>query len=117
MPDFLDEIIEERQKKNPAFGTMVDAAVGRRRLLRALAEERMARGVSQTSVAAQMGTSQSSVARIESGNADLKLSTLERYASTLGKRVEWRIAPASSVKASTSKRGRQSGPAPRKSAG
>jgi transcriptional regulator with XRE-family HTH domain len=108
MPDFLDEVIKEGQKKNPAFRTMVDAAVRRRRLLRDLTEERMALGLSQTIVAAQMGTSQSSVARIESGDADVRLSTLERYASTLGKRVEWRIVPARPRKASTAKRARAS---------
>jgi transcriptional regulator with XRE-family HTH domain len=104
MPDFVDEVIEERHRKNPAFGTMVDAALRRRRLLRGLAEERIALGLSQTTVAAQMGTSQSSVARIESGDADLKLSTLERYASTLGKQVEWKIAPAVPMKASAKKK-------------
>ena len=96
MPDFLDEIVAARQRKNPAFEGMVDAALERRRMLRELTEERVAMGLSQTTVAALMGTSQSSVARIESGNADVKLSTLERYASTMGKRIEWRIQPASS---------------------
>lgn len=43
-----------------------------------------------------MGTSQSAVARVESGKADVKMSTVERYAATLGRRVEWRIAPAAS---------------------
>jgi ribosome-binding protein aMBF1 (putative translation factor) len=108
MPDFLDEVIQERQKKNPSFGAMVAAAVARRRLLRDLAEARVALGLSQTMVAAEMGTSQSSVARIESGDADLKLSTLERYASTLGMQVEWRIVTARPPKASTHKRTRAS---------
>jgi predicted transcriptional regulator len=47
-------------------------------LLRQLAEERVELGLSQTAVAAEMGTSQSAVARIESGNADVKMSTVER---------------------------------------
>ena len=38
-----------------------------------------------------MGTSQSQVARLESGGADTKLSTVERLAATLGKRIEWRL--------------------------
>jgi transcriptional regulator with XRE-family HTH domain len=108
MPDFVDEVIKERQRKNPAFGTMVDAALRRRRLLRDLAGERIALGLSQTTVAAQMGTSQSSVARIESGDADVKLSTLERYASTLGKQVEWRIVGKDSPKPSANRRTRAS---------
>ena len=40
--------------------------------------------MSQTAVAAQMGTSQSVVARLESGALDMRLSTLQRYAAALG---------------------------------
>lgn len=94
-PDFLDEVISEGEAKSPGFALMVEAALERRRLLRELAADRAELGLSQTAVAAEMGTSQSAVARIESGNADVKMSTVERYAATLGRRVEWRIAPAS----------------------
>jgi predicted transcriptional regulator len=59
--------------------------------LRALATLRAERGLSQTTVAARMGTSQSVVARIESGAVDTKLSTLERYAHAIGKRLEWQV--------------------------
>ncbi len=90
--DFLDELISEREEKRPGFALMVEAALERRRLLRELAEDRAELGLSQTAVAAEMGTSQSAIARIESGNADVKMSTVERYAATLGRKVEWRIA-------------------------
>src|SRR6516164_8447768 len=45
-------------------------AEDRGRLVRELAEQRQAAGLSQTEVAARMGTSQSAVARLESGAAD-----------------------------------------------
>lgn len=111
--DFLDEIIGERRTKNPAFQALVDAARERRRMLRRLTEDRIGLGLSQTAVAAEMGTSQSAVARIESGKADVKLSTLERYAATLGRKVEWHLAPATSARSSV--RGR-SGAAPARAA-
>jgi transcriptional regulator with XRE-family HTH domain len=38
-----------------------------------------------------MGTSQSAVARLESGAADLRVSTLERYAAALGHVLDWRL--------------------------
>lgn len=41
-----------------------------------------------------MGTSQSAVARIESGEADVKLSTLERYAEAIGARFAWNVGKA-----------------------
>jgi hypothetical protein len=38
-----------------------------------------------------MGTSHSALARYESGNADVKLNTIERYAAALGWQVEFRL--------------------------
>jgi predicted transcriptional regulator len=53
-----------------------------------MAKKRRDLGLSQTEVAARMGTSQSAVARLESGDADVRLSTLERYAAALGFSLE-----------------------------
>jgi len=90
--DFLDEIIEERTRANPQFPELVEAALDRRKLLRELASVREAAGISQTLVAAKMGTSQSAVARIETGHADVRMSTVERYAAAVGSRVTWAVA-------------------------
>jgi DNA-binding XRE family transcriptional regulator len=102
--DFLDELIAERRSRNPAFPELVEAARERRRVLRHLAKERSRLGLTQTEVAAIMGTSQSSVARVEAGRADVKLSTVERYAASLGRKIEWRLAPAKSPRSSTRRR-------------
>ena len=56
-----------------------------------LAQKRRELGLSQTEVAARMGTSQSAVARLESGDADVRLSTLERYVAALGHRLDWTL--------------------------
>lgn len=53
-----------------------------------MARKRRELGLSQTEVAARMGTSQSAVARLESGDADVRISTLERYAAALGFSLE-----------------------------
>ncbi|MFL5955240.1 MAG: helix-turn-helix domain-containing protein [Gaiellaceae bacterium] len=90
--DFLDEIVAERTKRNPEFPELVDAALRRRELLRELAARREKLGLSQTAVAARMGTSQSAVARLEAGELDAKLSTVERFAAALGQKIEWRVA-------------------------
>lgn len=94
--DFVDEIIKERSRSNPSFPDMVEAAERRRELLRKLSEQREREGLSQTLVAARMETSQSAVARIESGEADVKMSTLERYAAAIGRKVEWKVTRAAS---------------------
>jgi transcriptional regulator with XRE-family HTH domain len=61
----------------------------RRRLMTDLVAERRAARLSQTQVAARMGTSQSAVARLESGEADARASTLERYAAAVGRQITW----------------------------
>jgi ribosome-binding protein aMBF1 (putative translation factor) len=63
----------------------------RGRLVRELAEQRQAAGLSQTEIAARMGTSQSAVARLESGTADVRASTLERYAAAVGSEITWKL--------------------------
>lgn len=89
--DFLDEIIEDGTKKNPRFPEMVEAAYRRRVLLRELAAEREKAGITQKDVARAMKTSQSAVARMERGEIDAKLSTVNRYAAAIGQRVDWRL--------------------------
>jgi transcriptional regulator with XRE-family HTH domain len=66
-------------------------AAERRRLVTDLAAQRQAARLSQTEVAARMGTSQSAVARLESGGADARASTLERYAAAIGCQITWRL--------------------------
>jgi ribosome-binding protein aMBF1 (putative translation factor) len=64
-------------------------AAERAGLVRELVGQRQAAGLSQTEVAARMGTSQSAVARIESGATDTRASTLERYAAAVGGEINW----------------------------
>jgi hypothetical protein len=64
----------------------------RRGLLAELAGQRQAAGMSQTEIAARMGTSQSAVARLEAGEADVRASTLERYAAALGTEITWQVS-------------------------
>jgi ribosome-binding protein aMBF1 (putative translation factor) len=63
----------------------------RRRLVADLTEQRRLAGLSQTEVAARMGTSQSAVARLETGDADVRVSTLERYAAAIGSQLAWQL--------------------------
>jgi transcriptional regulator with XRE-family HTH domain len=74
----------------PGFDDMAEA---RRRLFDELVARRRAQGLSQTAVAARMGTSQSAVARLEASAGDLKVSTLERYAAAVGAPIAWTLAP------------------------
>jgi DNA-binding transcriptional regulator YiaG len=83
--DFLEEIIEERTSQNPAFPRLVAEADARRKLARKLAALREKGALSQTVVAARMGTSASVVSKLEAG-ADVKMSTFQRYCAAIGQR-------------------------------
>ena len=94
MADFLDEIIEQSTREDPTFPEKVEAALDHRRLMQELAAARLAAALSQTKLAAAAGTSQSQIARAESGDVDVRLSTVARMAAVLGKRLEWSLVDA-----------------------
>ena len=79
------------RKHDSVFPGFKEMAERRRALTGELVTRRVALGLSQTEVAARMRTSQSAVARLESGDADVRLSTLERYAAALGDELDWRL--------------------------
>lgn len=86
---------EGSQPRRTVFPGLGDRATRRAELVGEvvgdLAEERRRLGLSQTDVAARMGTSQSAVARLEAGAADVRLSTLQRYADAVGRSLDLRL--------------------------
>lgn len=94
-PDDLEDYLAQRAQANPGFPALVDAHLERRRLQRALAAKRHELGLTQAEVAACMQTSQSAVARIEAGEVDAKMSTLQRYAIAIGHEIEFSLRSAS----------------------
>jgi ribosome-binding protein aMBF1 (putative translation factor) len=87
MPGFRE--MARRQLADAHAARMADDRV---RLVRELAGRRQAAGLSQTEIAARMGTSQSAVARLEAGTADVRASTLERYAAAVGGQITWKLS-------------------------
>jgi transcriptional regulator with XRE-family HTH domain len=77
----------------PGFREMALRRMAEQRagLVRELVAQRLTAGLSQTEVAARMGTSQSAVARLESGATDIRTSTLERYAAAVGGEINWSL--------------------------
>jgi len=59
-------------------------------------------GLTQSEVAARMGTSQPVIARLEAGGRDPRLSTIERYARTIGADLE--VRPSSTASPRTAVR-------------
>ena len=92
--DFLDELVAERTARNSEFPQLVQAALDRRHLLQALAAHRSRQRIPQRVIARTMRTSQPAVARLETGEVDARLSTVERYAAAVGQRLRYELRPA-----------------------
>ncbi len=80
------------RRHDPVLPGFKEIAARRRALSEDLLARRISLGLTQTQVAARMGTSQSAVARVEAGSSDVRLSTIERYAAAVGHVVEWSLA-------------------------
>ncbi len=92
--DFLDEVIEESTKRNPDFPALMEEARQRRALVEKLAAIRTRSRISQKTIARRIKTSQPAIARLEAGTVDPRLSTIQRYAASVGKRIEWILLDA-----------------------
>jgi DNA-binding XRE family transcriptional regulator len=93
--DDLDRYIAERARTNRVLPARVAARTNRRILQRLLAERRVLLQLTQTEAAVLMHTSQSAIARLESGEHDVRVSTLERYAAVLGCSITMSLEEAS----------------------
>jgi transcriptional regulator with XRE-family HTH domain len=80
--------------KNPKYKTEYEGLGKEFQLARTLIEARTRAGLSQTQLARRMKTSQSYVARIESGQVRPSTSALERLAKATGSRLKITFEPA-----------------------
>jgi predicted transcriptional regulator len=84
-------IVSDMSDDLPILPGFREMAQRRRELLAELVAYRRAAGLSQSQVAERMGTSQPAVARLEAGEVDARMSTVQRYAAALGHRMELRL--------------------------
>ena len=78
--------LRKKWRKDPAFQKAYEALAPEFQLARELIKARVKAGLTQEDVAQRMGTSQPTVARLESGHKP-SLKTLERYAEAVGMKV------------------------------
>lgn len=96
-PDDLDRMIAERTVVDPLFPVMLAAEIRRLELITRLVAERKSSRLSQAAVAKAMNVTQSVVAEIEAGRADIRYSTLDRYIDAVtGHRMRLDLVPVSS---------------------
>lgn len=85
--------VAKRWLKNPDFKAGYDALEEEFALASLLIEARTRAKLTQAELADKMGTSQSTIARLESGKAAPSLSTLRRLANATGTRLEIAFEP------------------------
>ena len=76
--------IKERLLGNPEVRSEYDRLAPEFEVAGELVRARTKAGLSQVELATRMGTTQSEIARIESGRAALRTTTIYRYADALG---------------------------------
>lgn len=88
------EKLKARLLANPKVKAEYDALAPEFEIAAELLRARLRAGLSQTELAARMGTSQSAVARLESGDTLPSTKTLLRYAEATGSRVRVKLSAA-----------------------
>ncbi len=78
---------------DPEFRRAYDSLKPEFEIARQLIRARRRAGMSQVEVAKRMRTTQSAVARLESGRQMPAMSSLKRYADALGCRIQVRLLP------------------------
>lgn len=85
--------LHRKWSKDPAYKTAYDRLDEEFRVIAVLTDARKRAGLSQTDVAKRMKTSQSYVARLESGEVHPTAQSLERFARATGSRLRITIEP------------------------
>jgi ribosome-binding protein aMBF1 (putative translation factor) len=88
------EKLKARLLANPKVKAEYDALAPEFEIAAELLRARLRAGLSQTELAARMGTSQSAVARLESGDTLPSTKTLLRYARATGSKVRVKLSTA-----------------------
>ena len=83
----LQKYKEKRKKKNHKFWAGYQERFGTFKLCVLLKQARQNTGLTQEQVARKLGTTKSVVSRMENHATEIRLSTLERFASSLGKKL------------------------------
>jgi len=88
----LKKYIDERKKRDKKFVEGYEEGYEQFKIGVMLREAREKAGLTQEELARRLKTKKTAISRIENHAEDIKLSTLERVASALGKKLEIKIA-------------------------
>jgi len=88
----LQKYIRERKARDPEFAKGFDSGYEQFKIGAMLKQARVEAGITQEELAARLHTKKTAISRIENHAEDIKLSTIERFAEAIGKRLTLKIA-------------------------
>lgn len=88
----LEKYISDRKKRDNKFAEGYEEGYGQCKVGALLRQARESAGLTQEELARRLKTKKTAISRIENHAEDIKLSTLERVAAALGKRLHVSIA-------------------------
>ncbi len=89
----LDDYLNE-QLKNPEFKKEYEALEPEFNIIKAMIEARQATGITQKELSERTGIAQGDISRLERGNANPSLRTLQRLAEGMGMKLKLEFVPA-----------------------
>jgi ribosome-binding protein aMBF1 (putative translation factor) len=90
--DDLEKYIEKRKKRSQSFARDFETGYEQFKIGVLLREAREKAGFTQDEIAERLRTKKSAISRIENHAEDIRLSTLEKFAEAIGKRLTLKIA-------------------------
>lgn len=88
----LNKYIKKRKRRDKEFAQGYEEGYEQFKIGVMLREARVSAGLTQEELARRIGTKKTAISRIENHAEDVKLSTLKKTASALGKKLEIKIA-------------------------
>ena len=88
----LQKFIKEEKKRDPKFAKGFDRGYQEFKIGVVLRQARKAKGLTQEELARRLRTKKTVISRMENHAEDIKLSTLEKIAAALGKKLKIKIA-------------------------
>lgn len=87
----LKKYIRRRKKEDKGFALNFDLGYEEFKIGALLKQARIDAGMTQEDLATKLNTKKSAISRIENHAEDIKLSTLEKVASALGKHIYMKV--------------------------
>ncbi len=88
----LERYIASRKRRSPKFAHNFESGYEAFEFSVMLRLARERAGITQEMIARKLRTKKSAISRIENHAADIRLSTLDKYAKALGKKLTVRLA-------------------------